>query len=228
MKYPIYIACFLIFCTNISLAQATNLIKHKVQKGETITQISIKYNVTPSDIYKLNPDAQKGVDENTILIIPKKVGVTSNSTTKKHTVLAKETLYSLSKLYDVSIDAIEKANIGTLKEGMKMGLVLTIPSKGKTVSAEIPKPKPAIYHEVKAKETKFAIAKQYEITVEQLEKLNPEIVNIELPIGFKLLISGQKTVTATMLIFCLPLFECFLLNLCILFWLLKPMILQEL
>ena len=204
MKYFIYIICFLFFGANISLAQSTNLIKHKVQKGETITQIAIKYNVTPSDIYKLNPDAQKGVEENTILIIPSKakakVVSTSNTSTKKHTVLAKETLYSLSKLYDVSIADIEKSNVETLKDGLKIGLVLTIPAKGKSVIAEIPKPnisKTTIYHEVKAKETKYAIAKQYDITIEQLEKLNPEIVNIELPIGFKLLISGEKAIATT-------------------------------
>ncbi|SFA88291.1 LysM domain-containing protein [Flavobacterium swingsii] len=199
MKYLIYIVCFLFLSTNLALAQSTNLIKHKVQKGETIAQISIKYSVTPSDIYKLNPDAQKGVEENTILIIPNKakvkVEIPSNSTTKKHTVLAKETLYSLSKLYNVSISDIEKANVETLKEGVKIGMVLMIPAKGKSIPVEKPKPnnpKTAVYHEVKAKETKYAIAKQYEITIEQLEKLNPEIVNIELPIGFKLLINGEK------------------------------------
>jgi LysM repeat protein len=204
MKNLIHIAFFLFFGANISLAQSTNLIKHKVQKGETIIQISKKYNVTPLDIYKLNPDAQKGVDENTVLLIPNKAKVKteipSNSVAKKHTVLAKETLYSLSKLYDVSIADIENANVESLKEGMKVGTILVIPVKGKPIPVEIPKPnisKTAIYHEVKAKETKYAITKQYGITIEQLEKLNPEIVNIELPIGFKLLISGEKSIVAT-------------------------------
>ena len=76
--------------TNFALAQSISLIKHKVQKGETVIIISKKYNVTPSDIYKLNPDAQNGVEENTILIIPNKakvkVEVPSNSTVRKHTV----------------------------------------------------------------------------------------------------------------------------------------------
>ena len=204
MKYLIYIVCFLFLSANFALAQTITLLKYKVQKGETIVQISKKYSVTPSDIYKLNPDARKGVEENTVLIIPikaqAKVDVPSNFTPKKHTVLAKETLYSLSKLYDVSISDIEKSNVEALKEGMKIGLVLTIPTKGKSIPAEKPKPnnpKTLIYHEVKAKETKYAIAKQYNITIEQLEKLNPEIVNIELPIGFKLLIRGEKIIVAT-------------------------------
>ncbi|WP_394758409.1 LysM peptidoglycan-binding domain-containing protein [Flavobacterium sp.] len=204
MKYLIYIACFLFFGTNISLAQSTNLIKHKVQKGETIPEIAKKYNVTPLDIYKLNPDAQQGVSENTVLLIPnktkQKTETISTNNAKKHTVLAKETLYSLSKLYNVSISDIEKANVEVLKEGMKIGTILVIPAKGKSNPIETPKPnasKTSVYHQVQPKETKYAIAKQYGITIEQLEKQNPEIVNIELPIGYKLYISGEKSVVET-------------------------------
>ncbi len=192
------------FGTNISLAQSTNLIKHKVQKGETIPEIAKKYNVTPLDIYKLNPDAQQGVSENTVLLIPnktkQKTETISTNNAKKHTVLAKETLYSLSKLYNVSISDIEKANVEVLKEGMKIGTILVIPAKGKSNPIETPKPnasKTSVYHQVQPKETKYAIAKQYGITIEQLEKQNPEIVNIELPIGYKLYISGEKSVVET-------------------------------
>ena len=44
---------------------------HKVAKGETIAQIAQKYKVSPYDIYQLNPDAQAGISQNTVLLIPK-------------------------------------------------------------------------------------------------------------------------------------------------------------
>ena len=47
-----------------------NYAKHIVLKGETITQIALKYKVSPSDIYNLNPDAQSGVQLNSVLLIP--------------------------------------------------------------------------------------------------------------------------------------------------------------
>lgn len=194
MKFFQYIVCFLFFSFNVVFAQTQNYIKHKVQKGENLTQIAKKYDVTTSEIIKLNPDAQKSIELDTVLLIPNKAK-SQVLTQKTHTVLAKETLYSLSKLYDISIDDLQNANINSLKEGLKIGLVLNIPSKGKNVSLEIPKqnsPKITVYHEVKPKETKYGIANQYNITVEQLEKQNPEIANIELPIGFKLFISGTK------------------------------------
>jgi LysM repeat protein len=43
---------------------------------------------------------------------------------------------------------------------------------------------------VLAKETKYSIAKRYGITVEELEKRNPEVVD-NLPIGYRLTIKGK-------------------------------------
>ncbi len=198
MKFFKYIVCFLLLSFNFVFSQTQNYIKHKVQKGENLTQIAKKYDATTTEIIKLNPDAQKSIDLNTILLIPNKAK-TQTLSSKKHTVLAKETIYSLSKLYNISIDDLQNANSDTLKDGLKIGLVLNILTKEKNVSLENPKqnnPKITVYHEVKVKETKYGIANQYNITVEQLEKQNPEIANLELPIGFKLFISGTKTLIA--------------------------------
>ncbi|WP_300567142.1 LysM peptidoglycan-binding domain-containing protein [Flavobacterium sp.] len=194
MKY-LFILVFLSF--NTIFSQSQNLIKHKVAKGETVTIISKKYNVTPFDIYKLNPDAQNGVSENTILIIPNKAAAKAKtfatSTPKKHVVLPKETLFGISKQYNTSIEAIEKLNADALKEGVKIGMTLLIPAGNAISKTEVKKEvssKTPVYHEVQPKETKYGIAKQYGITSEQLEKQNPEIV-AGLPVGFKLLISGE-------------------------------------
>ncbi len=182
----------LLLSLNSFFAQ-NNVIKHKVAKGETITKIAQKYSVTPLDIYKLNPDAQAGVSENTLLIIPKKGAVVApkkvEGKIQKHTVIAKETLYSISKLYNITVADIENAN-PEVKNGLSIGLVLNIPVKASWV-----KPQETILHEVKPQETKYGIAKQYGITVEELEKKNPEIVGKELPLGFVLVIKGQRPIT---------------------------------
>ena len=164
-----------------------NYTKHTVLKGETITQIALKYNVTPLDIYNLNPDAQSGVQLNSVLLIP-----VSKGNPKTHEVLAKETVYSISKLYAVSVEDLETANKDALKEGLKMGQILVIPSKSVLkpgVKTAVNASYKIMYHEVLPKETKYAIANKYGLTVEQLEQLNPEIVS-GLPIGFKLIVSG--------------------------------------
>ena len=164
-------------------------ITHKVQKGETITQIAQKYNVTSYDIYKLNPDAQAGLKPNSVLLIPKK-GTTPkvSSQAKTHKVESKETLFGIEKKYGVSDEALKKANPDLEKLGLQIGQTLVIPSNSssKTVVSSSEK---VVYHEVLPKETKYSIAKQYRMTIEELEKKNPEII-ANLPIGYKLLIKG--------------------------------------
>lgn len=180
-----------------------NLIKHKVAKGETVTKIAQKYSVTPSDIYKVNPDASKGVEENTILLIPNKSATAKKEVAenkpklnfKKHEVKPKETLYGISNQYGLTVPELEKANAEALKDGLKPGLVLNIPVKLNSVKQEVKNTTVAtqktILHEVKPKETKYGIAKQYGITEEELDKKNPEIKD-GLKIGDLLLIKGER------------------------------------
>ena len=176
-----------------------NYTKHTVLKEETITQIALKYKVSPLDIYNLNPDAQSGVQLNSVLLIPVSklktpIIPSTNGNPKMHEVLAKETVYNISKLYAVSVEDLEIANKESLKNGLKIGQMLVIPSKSilkpaiKTTVKALDK---IIYHEVLPKETKYAIANKYGLTLEQLEQLNPEIVS-GLPIGYKLIVSGSK------------------------------------
>jgi len=188
MKY-FFAICFtsLIFSYSV-FSQVKNTI-HKVEKGETITQIAQKYNVTTSDIYKLNPDAQSGLKPNSVLLIPKKaVAPKANSQAKTHKVEPKETLFGIEKKYGVSDEALKKANPELEKLGLQIGQTLVIPSNtgSKTV---VSTPEKNLYHVVLPKETKFSIAKKYGITIGELEKRNPEIIP-NLPIGYQLTING--------------------------------------
>ncbi len=156
-------------------------IKHVVAKGETVFQIAKKYEVTPFDIYRLNPDAKNGVQENTTLLIPK-------ATSGKgviHVVGEKETLFGISKKYNISVADLEAWNKATLQNGLKKGqeIFVSKPSAADLKSVSTPfvsKPKPVsnvTTHLVEAKETKYGIATKYGLTVTELEQLNPQIVS---------------------------------------------------
>ena len=193
-----------------SVSSQEKNITHKVEKGETITQIAQKYKVTPQDIYQLNPDAQSGLKPNSVLLIPKSsvkktvvAPAKTNSQAKTHLVIAKETLFGIEKKYGVSDEALKKANPFLEKDGLQIGQTLVIPSNAATKSSNatikpsntnvkpsIVKKETVFYHEVLAKETKYSIAKKYGITIAELEKKNPEVIS-NLPIGYKLIIKGN-------------------------------------
>lgn len=199
MKYFITV-CLAILVFSLNGFSQEKSITHKVEKGETIAQIAQKYYVTPYDIYKLNPDAQAGLKPGSILLIPKK-GATPKATTPKattqvkmHKVEPKETLFGIEKKYGVSDEALKKANPDLVKLGLQIGQTLVIPSNNVVPKTVVKAPEKPVYHEVLPKETKFSIAKKYGITIEELEKRNPEIIP-NLPIGYQLLIKGTAPKT---------------------------------
>lgn len=201
MKY-FFAICITAFMSFNSAFSQEKTITHKVEKGETVGQIAQKYQVTPFDIYQLNPDAQSGLKPNSILLIQNKSGVKtvkSNSNLKEvtHEVTPKETLYGIEKKYSVSDDDLKKANPFLEKEGLQIGQVLVIPSKNRLKSSIVSKPaaplqEKYLYHDVLPKETKYSIAKQYGLSIAELEKRNPEIVT-NLPIGYRLTIIGNAS-----------------------------------
>ncbi|WP_345956937.1 PBP1 and LysM peptidoglycan-binding domain-containing protein [Flavobacterium yafengii] len=195
MKYFFAICITALFFNNSVFSQEKTT-THKVEKGETISQIAIKYNVTPYDIYQLNPDALSGLKPNSVLLIPKSSGkqkaavqAKANAKAITHEVAPKETLYGIEKKYGVSDEALKQANPFLEKDGLQIGQTLTIPSgigQKNTTSVQAK----VVYHDVLPKETKYSIAKKYGITIEELERKNPEIVS-NLPVGYKLIIKGN-------------------------------------
>ena len=192
--------CFALLGMSLSAFAQQNFIKHKVEQGETVTKIAQKYQVTPATIFRLNPDAQTGLKPDTILLIPKGNGVVIREVTEKptdiktHVVSAKETVYGLTKLYNVTEAELQKANPSLAENGLKIGDELIIPSKKaivtptKVVAADTKNTK---IHVVEAKETKYSIAQQYNVTIEDLEQLNPEIKS-GLQMGYSLKIPKEK------------------------------------
>ena len=94
-----------------------------------------------------------------------------------HTVEAGQTVYSIAKAYEVSMDEIFFENPGT-KQGIAIGQELWIPviSREKELKKEL---KSAdykfFYHIVKSNDSYSSIAKQYNIPETYIRKANPDI-----------------------------------------------------
>ncbi|MCK3685409.1 LysM peptidoglycan-binding domain-containing protein [Maribellus sp. YY47] len=112
-----------------------------------------------------------------------------------HQIETGETIFSLTKKFKVSREELEKYN-PTILEGPKIGDVIKIPYREDAdVSAssgqERGKPSGFLTHKVKSRsETAYFIARQYEISVEELYAYNPGVTTINK--GLKLQIPFWK------------------------------------
>ena len=173
------VLCFILLFS-LNTANAQNYNTHRVKEGETIESIAKRYYVTPHDIFQLNPDAKKELKVNDVLIIPKSKVQTPKITIvkelqgfKKHKTKRKETLYALSKKYNVSEDDIKKHNKFLYANPLRKGDKLQIPLFKTTEVEEVVELTKT--YAVKPKEGKWRVAYKFNITIAELEALNPEM-----------------------------------------------------
>lgn len=225
--------------TNTKAKIATNYSEkeHEVLAKETLYGIARQYGITVKELDEANPTL-----ESSGLKIGQKITIPGNATSTEKAVLPqskkasakteldtreilpKETKYSITKQYGITIKEFDKANptigVKSLRVGQKINIpanaslkteIAVVPQENKIQSIQEPAvipqpindllktelvvvPQPnetlnstpeVIVREVLPKETKYGIAKQYGITVQELEKQNPEIKNT-LPVGYKL------------------------------------------
>ena len=193
----IIVVLFLVFF-NLAIAQSIKLNQHKITANETITSIASKYKTSVKEILELNPETKNGIKIGNILLIPANkiidAKLEKNVAPKTHEVQLKETKYSISKLYSISIEDLENANPFLITNGLQTGqiLQLQIPKTkaGSTASSKNQIITSVIYHVIAEQETKYSVSKKYNISIVALEQQNPEILN-NFPVGFKLTIDSK-------------------------------------
>ena len=175
---------------------------HTIEPKETWYGLSRIYQVPVKDLIVANPGVDTLKIGMTILIPELKTEKQPEAgpSNLQHTVQPQETIYSLSKRYNVTIDEMIAANPG-LSDGLKAGQILNIPSgpvvKNEPVSIEKQQIQTAVTyreHIVAKKETLYSIAKQYGVEISDILKSNPgmggelrknDVLRIPLPITVK-------------------------------------------
>jgi len=104
-------------------AQDEDYFFHTVERGQTVFSISRKYHVTVDDIYKLNPGSREGIKTGARLKIPKESGAYLY-----HIILPKETLYSVSRKYQLKEEDLMKVNPGLSTKTFTIGKIIRIPT----------------------------------------------------------------------------------------------------
>lgn len=114
---------------------------HDVAKGETLYSLSRKYGVTVDDIKSANEALAAGLKAGQRIKIPMKSAAEKEQPkVRLHKVVRGETLYSLSKLNDLTVEELRAAN-PHVRKGLKAGQLIEIPLK-RVVEQPAPAPAP--------------------------------------------------------------------------------------
>ena len=170
---------------------------HTVKPGETLYSISKAYGVDEKSIISHNPSAADGLKVDQTIKIPVQSIVTTEEKSparKKrrdyeiHTVEAGETLYSISRLYAISVDTILADNGDIDPSHMPLGTRLYIrkseigTASDKQVRDEMEEyrdnmnavaPEGYSYYLVQAGDTLYSLCRRFAISEEALRSLNP-------------------------------------------------------
>lgn len=169
---------------------------HIVKKGETYYSISRAYGMTSDQLLKENPSAGLTIKDGQSLRIPVKlvsdsappavpqipvILVHDNSRFVYHKLNHGETIYFLSKTYNVSEESIIESNPGLDITKLPVGSEIAIPRK-EAVATNFPssektneKQDKNYYHRVVAGETLSSIARQYKLSLREIKRANRDI-----------------------------------------------------
>ena len=197
---------------NIYTSTSEQIVYHRVQQGETLSKIALRYRTTVAELCRLNGLTTKSIlrvgqalrcgttiaktdnaasitastsnSENTNI---EKVDVSVENTENEnyHFVKQGETLFSISKQYNISIDELCRLNGITEKSVLRIGQTIQYNSS-KTVSSAVASKTTTtatntapdgdvhqpVYHQIKEGDTLGAIAQKYGISISQLCELN--------------------------------------------------------
>ncbi len=150
-------------------------IYHEVVPKETLYSIVKSFNVTSEDLNKNNPFLREnGLRIGQVIKIPLSINDTElkakEANTQPYLVKAKETKYSISKKFGISIDYLEELNPKIAENGLQIDDVIIVP-----IEAIEPVDDEFLIYEVQKLETMYSITRKFGITEEEMLALNPEV-----------------------------------------------------
>jgi LysM repeat protein len=100
-----------------------------------------------------------------------------------HYVREKETLYAISKAYNIDEKVITLENPDVFA-GLKAGMVLKIPADPVHIQEiTIPETDEFHFHVISAGETLYFLSKKYNVSIEEIQKYNPEVEYSDLQVN---------------------------------------------
>lgn len=163
---------------------------HLVKKGETAYSISKAYGLTVPELVKENTQASAAINEGQSLRIPvrevpgsvpvREAAAIQNHDDSKylyHVLKPGETVYFLSKTYNVSENEIVSSNSGLDISKLSVGAEIAVPKKDNTreKKKQAEEQKKYFLHKVLEGESLSSIAEKYGISLRELKRENKDV-----------------------------------------------------
>lgn len=177
-----YLYSPLSICNN----QVTEEVVHIVRRGETLYSIARSYGVSVDDIRRLNNLTSNVLSVGQRLIIKEGSSPSVNPNEDIYTVKRGDTLYSIAKMFNTTVDNIKRLNNLT-SNVISLGQQLVVPSnevEDNTTQSQL--------YIVKRGDTLYSISRQVGISVDELKRLNNLSSNV-LTIGQTLVIPNSSS-----------------------------------
>lgn len=157
-----------------------SVVVHKVQKQETLYGLAKKYDVSEEEIKKHNKELySRELRVGETLYIPTAVteGIKSPALElppgiEEYEIVAKDTKYSISKKYGISVEELEALN-PKMEETLEIGYKILVPSEKPKRGEELDTEN-FEYYEVQAKEGFYRLKKKFDLSEEEIIALNPQ------------------------------------------------------
>jgi LysM repeat protein len=150
---------------------------HPVLQGQTLFSIARAYGVSQEDIYEANPELRDhGLRFDQIIRIPVKhddksqqvtSGTLKETTWLEHQVRRRETVYGISRQYGISQEDLLRNNPHA-RAGLRPNMILRIPKQTERIVSYI-------QYTVPQGQTLFSISREFNVPIEEIEKLNPQL-----------------------------------------------------
>lgn len=162
-----------------TVAATPQAVTHKVKNGESVYGIARTYNVSVDDLITANPSINTGISPGQVLTIPASPMASTGNDVIYHTIVRGESLYSVAKKYNTTIESLVKLNPGVSATNFKADDVIKVQpntTANITVDRKISQFTP---YTAKDGDTYEIIAATHNTTVEALRAANPEVSKIK-------------------------------------------------
>ena len=157
-----------------------------VQSGDSLYSIARKFNTTVDDLKKINNLTSNNLSINQKLIIPENNSNDSNnqdnSNNQEYIVKSGDSLYSISRKFNTTVDDLKKINNLT-SNNLSINQKLIIPNNQNNSNNQ--------EYIVKSGDSLYSIARKFNTTVDDLKKIN-NLTSNNLSINQKLIIPNNQ------------------------------------